>query len=169
MNWTQNNNVLSKPSLSLNNVLSQHAELFNGELGLLKGVTIKFNVCSDSKPMYYKPQAVPFALREGLYPTSAKVTAIKKLPSPKCKTQLIGLVNYYSKFLPKLSTTLAPLYADLQKSHKWTWTQTEDTAFQKVKSALSSDALLVHFDPKREISITCDFVYHTRWMMVNDN
>ena len=77
--------------------------------------------------------------KHGLHPTVAKVEAIKQAPVPKDITQaFLGLVNYYSKFLLNLATTLAPLYGLLQKSHKWKWTQTEESAFQKVKSELSS-------------------------------
>ena len=58
----------------------------------------------------------------GLHLKVAKVEAIKQAPVPKDFTQLkafLGLVDYYSKFLPNLATTLATRYGLLQKSHKW--------------------------------------------------
>ena len=48
---------------------------------------------------------------EGLRPTQEKVHALTKA-SPRNVSQLwsfVGLVNYYGKFLPNLSSTLAPL------------------------------------------------------------
>ena len=53
--------------------------------------------------------------QEGLHPTAGKVEAIQKAPAPAPanKTQLkafFGLVNYYCKFLPHLSSRLSPLY-----------------------------------------------------------
>ena len=54
----------------------------------------------------------------GLQPTEEKVWAIVNSPTPQNKSQLqsfLGLINYYAKFLPNLSTTLAPLYALHQK------------------------------------------------------
>ena len=48
----------------------------------------------------------------GLQPTDFKVQAIKNAPAPMDVSQLksfLGLVNYYCKFLPNLSNTLAPL------------------------------------------------------------
>ena len=47
---------------------------------------------------------------DGLYPTSEKVCTILEAPVLKDVTQLrsfLGLVNYYGKFLPQLSSTLA--------------------------------------------------------------
>ena len=48
-----------------------------------------------------------------LQPSEAKVAAITGTPAPTNKTELesfLGLVNYYVKFLPNLTTVLAPLY-----------------------------------------------------------
>ena len=59
---------------------------------------------------------------EGLRPTQEKVRTINDAPAPQNVTQLrsyLGLVNFYSKFLPNLSTLLAPLYHLLQKEVKW--------------------------------------------------
>ena len=60
----------------------------------------------------------------GSHPTEEKVCAIVDTLVPKDMTQLrsfLGLVNYDGKFLPQLSSTLAPLYALLQKKARWTW------------------------------------------------
>ena len=60
---------------------------------------------------------------EGLRPTQEKVRALTEAPSPKSVSQLrsfLGLVNYYGKFLPNLSSTLAPLHRLLQKKTTWT-------------------------------------------------
>ena len=47
----------------------------------------------------------------GLQPTTAKVEAIQRAPAPTDVSQLksfLGLINYYGKFLPNLSSVLAP-------------------------------------------------------------
>lgn len=95
----------------------------------------------------------------GLHPTEEKVRAIVDAPVPKDVTQLksfLGLVNYYGKFLPQLSSTLAPLYALLQKKARWTWGAVQDKAFQEAKGQLTSPCLLVHFDPRKELVLSCD-------------
>ena len=66
----------------------------------------------------------------GLHPSPAKVQAIQKAPAPTNITELrafLGLVNYYHKFLPNLSSTLSPLHRLLRKGTKWNWTQNQQT------------------------------------------
>ena len=61
---------------------------------------------------------------EGLQPTAEKIKAVQDAPPPKDISQLksfLGLVNYYGKFLPDLSSVLAPMYRLLQKCTTWSW------------------------------------------------
>lgn len=51
--------------------------------------------------------------QNGLHSTADKVAAIKLVQKPGYVTQLkafLGLVNFYSKFLPNLATVLEPLH-----------------------------------------------------------
>ncbi|XP_042372461.1 uncharacterized protein K02A2.6-like [Plectropomus leopardus] len=96
---------------------------------------------------------------EGLCPVEDKVRAIKEAPSPKCVTELrsfLGMVNYYGKFLPDLSKVLAPLYKLLHNDTKWQWCEEQEGAFKEVKELLHSATLLVHFDPDKDITLSCD-------------
>lgn len=65
-------------------------------------------------------------------------------------------MNYYGKFLPDLSNLLAPLYRLLHKDTKWSWGADQEQAFREVKQLLTSECLLVHFDPNKELLIACD-------------
>ena len=50
---------------------------------------------------------------DGVHPLPDKVDAIKNAPTPQNVRQLksyLGLLSYYSKYLPNLSSVLAPLY-----------------------------------------------------------
>ena len=96
---------------------------------------------------------------EGLHPTPEKVKAIQEAPKPQSVTELksfLGLLSYYSKFLPNMSTTLAPLYSLLQKNRKWEWRREQQQAFESAKALLQSDALLVHYDPQKPLMLACD-------------
>ena len=42
----------------------------------------------------------------------------------------VGMVNYYAKFLPYLSSTLAPLYGLLEKKTSWSWGKEQEAAFK---------------------------------------
>ena len=59
-------------------------------------------------------------------------------------------------FLPNLSSTLAPLYRLLEKQAKWIWSAAQDLAFQAAKKQLTSPCLLVHYDPQKELLLSCD-------------
>ena len=54
----------------------------------------------------------------GIHPTKGKVKAIQEAPQPRNVTELrsfLRIINYYGKFLPNLSTKLAPLYQLLKR------------------------------------------------------
>ena len=56
---------------------------------------------------------------EGIQPMQEKICAIRDASVPTDLHQLkhfLGLLNFYTKFLPNLSTVLAPLYSLLQKN-----------------------------------------------------
>ena len=53
---------------------------------------------------------------EGLHPLSEKVCAIVEAQGPQDVGELkLGLISYYSWFLPNIATMLAPLYQLLRK------------------------------------------------------
>ena len=88
-----------------------------------------------------------------------KVKALQEVPTPKNVTELksfLGMLSYYSKFLPNLSTELAPLYKLLQQSVPWKWNTEQQKAFDRSKQLLTSSQLLVHFNPDLEIILACD-------------
>ena len=96
---------------------------------------------------------------DGLYPTKEKTRAIVEAPTPQDISQLrsfLGMINYYSKFLPNLSSTLAPLYRLLEKKTGWSWGEKQEAAFQTAKKQLTSTRLLVHYDPRRPLVLSCD-------------
>ena len=97
--------------------------------------------------------------QKGLHPTKEKVRAIVEAPAPQNITQLkscLGMLNYYSKFLPNLSTLLAPLYKLLHKKISWQWGKAQQEAFCKAKELLVSSPVLVHFDPAKPLGLSCD-------------
>ena len=98
-------------------------------------------------------------MEHGIQPTVEKVRSIKEAPRPQNLQELrafIGLINYYSKFLPNLSSKLAPLYSLLNKGQKWHWGPQQIEAFQTAQDALQADTLLVHYDPSKPLVLACD-------------
>lgn len=63
---------------------------------------------------------------DGVHPIKDKIECIEKAPSPQNITQLksyLGLLNYYGKFIPMLSSVLKPLYDICKSSISFHWTK----------------------------------------------
>ena len=96
---------------------------------------------------------------EGLHTAPDKIDAITNAPRPKNLHQLrsfLGLVNYYGKFLPSLSTTTYPLNQLMQANYKWKWSKECDEAFKKLKEQLCCKPVLIHYDPILPLKLACD-------------
>ena len=78
---------------------------------------------------------------DGVRPTltEEKRRAIVNAPTPQDVGQLqscLGLLTYYSKFLPHLASTLSPLYSLLEKQRSWSWGRAQQSAFLQAKQLL---------------------------------
>ena len=95
----------------------------------------------------------------GIQPLPEKVRAIAEAPAPIDKPELqsyIGMVTYYDKFLPQLSTVLEPLHRLLRKDAKFVWKQAQQEAFEKSKQMLQCSPVLAHYDPSKPLVLTVD-------------
>ena len=93
---------------------------------------------------------------KGLQPTEGKIRAIVEAPVPQNVSQLkafLGMLNYYAKFLPNISSRLAPLYKLLQKAVTWSWGTKQQKAFKEAKNALTSAEVLVHYDSTKQLRL----------------
>ena len=96
---------------------------------------------------------------KGLQPTEGKIKAIVEAPAPQNVSQLkafLGMLNYYAKFLPNISSRLAPLYKLLQKAVVWSWGAKQQRAFKEAKNALTLAEVLVHYDSTKQLRLSCD-------------
>ena len=97
--------------------------------------------------------------KEGIQPMEDKVEAITNAPPPWNVSELksyLGMINYYQKFLPNLSSVLALLHSLLNSKTHWHWGKDQQQAFAQSKSFLKSSRLLVHYDDKKELILACD-------------
>ena len=97
--------------------------------------------------------------KNGIRPTPAKVRAIQSVPEPQNVRQLkafLGLLTYYSRYIPDRSQKLAPLYTLLQKSVPWHWGAAQAASFRWARDVLSSDSVLGHFDINKRQVLVCD-------------
>ena len=97
--------------------------------------------------------------REGLHKSAEKVEAVLNAPRPNDGAEVrsfLGLINYYHRFLPNLSTVIHPLTQRLEKNHQWKWTEQCEIAFHKVKEMITSEQVLTHYDPSLPLRLACD-------------
>lgn len=97
--------------------------------------------------------------QDGLHPMNDRVQAITDMPPPTNLSKLrafLGMINFYGKFLPNLSTVLAPLYRLLRKEKSWKMEEVERKSFEAAKNLLKSPNLLIHYDGSRDLVLTCD-------------
>ena len=96
---------------------------------------------------------------EGLHTMANKLEAIVQAPKSHNLQELrsiLGLLNYYGKFISNLATLIHPLNCLLQHDHEWKWTTECDLAFQQAKKVLSSSHMLVHCDASLPITLAGD-------------
>lgn len=89
----------------------------------------------------------------------AKVKAIRDMARPinaDGVKRFLGLITYYSRFIPNLSITSYPLRCLLKKDKRWMWTAACEAAFLKLKAKLCSDRVLTPFDPAIPLVLTTD-------------
>lgn len=93
------------------------------------------------------------------YTRQEKIEAVVKAPQLTSVSELrsfLGIVNYYSRFLTRLSSMLYPLYQLLVKGHSWNWTDECHRSFNYIKEMITSKEVLTHCDLELLLCLTTD-------------
>ena len=114
------------------------------------------NVKLNFEKLQYKQTQVDFFgetyTTDGRKPSSDKVQAITNMPQPVNKKELqsfIGMVNYLSKFTPRLSE-LAECLRDLIRINvPFQWGPEHTEAFAGIKQEIIHAPVLKYYDPKK--------------------
>ncbi|PIO73744.1 hypothetical protein TELCIR_04276 [Teladorsagia circumcincta] len=121
------------------------------------GFKVRLDKCTFCRP---EIQYLGFILdKNGRRLNPEKIDAIKNMDEPKNIAQLrsfLGMITYYSAFVPTMRNLRGPLDALLKKDVKWRWTSKEQEAFEDLKKALTSDVNLAHYDPHQKIIVAAD-------------
>ena len=105
-------------------------------------------------------QYLGFVISSGSYrPSPNKTAAVAQFPVPtdlKSLQRFIGLSNYYRQFIPDFSRIASPLTFLTRKGVPFKWSDEQQTAFNQLKTLLTSEPILTIFDPNRDIILQTD-------------
>jgi hypothetical protein len=96
----------------------------------------------------------PSVLRD---PDPRRVADLLNAPQPNSAHEVrsfIGMANYSSKYIRDFATLTAPLRNLTKKDVRFEWTQTHQTAFEKLKNTLAIAPCMSYFDKNKQTSVT---------------
>lgn len=88
-----------------------------------------------------------------------KVIDLANMPAPQDKKgiqRLLGTLNFFSRYIPNMSTITHPLRELLGKNVPFHWTLTHDTAWKKIKLILSTAPVLGYYDVNKPVILQAD-------------
>ena len=96
---------------------------------------------------------------KGRTPDPNRVDAIKSMPTPTNVAALqsfLWLANYYNSSMPNIHILSTSLNHLLKKDVKWNSTDECKKVFEKLKTALTSNLALTHYNPNKQIYVASD-------------
>ena len=87
------------------------------------------------------------------------MSAVKNMAVPTSASDVrrfLGMCNYLARFIPKLSQASEPLRRLTEGEAEFQWGQTEQVAFDLLKSIIGQDQLLTFYDVNKPVVIQCD-------------
>lgn len=139
--------------------VEEHVKILKLVLIRLNDVNLKLNI---DKCEFFKNKITYLGFHidsKGLSKTNERVESVLQSPIPQDISELrafVGLVNYYSRFIPNYADKMVPLYQLLQKENDFVWNNKCQTAFEQMKSEVTTDRVLAHFDPTLPIILESD-------------
>ncbi|XP_046563364.1 uncharacterized protein K02A2.6-like [Haliotis rubra] len=95
----------------------------------------------------------------GFHPMKEKIQAITEAPHPKNITELrafLGMINFYSRVLREYVYPAVTTVSSALSRHGLEVDDQARDVFQKCKTMLSSESVLVHYDMNKSLTLACD-------------
>uniref|UniRef100_A0ABD2VZA1 RNA-directed DNA polymerase n=1 Tax=Trichogramma kaykai TaxID=54128 RepID=A0ABD2VZA1_9HYME len=93
-------------------------------------------------------------------PGERKIVAISEFPAPRNEHEVrrfIGMASYFRRFVRNFAHIAAPLSALLKKDSKFVWGEKQQSAFDEIKTILSSRPVLIPYNAKAsKTELHCD-------------
>lgn len=93
---------------------------------------------------------------EGIHTDPDKIEAVQNWPTPRSVKEInsvLGLCSYYMKFVKGFTR---PLHKACQKGIKFTWTETCQDAFEKLKKSMITPPILIYPVPGKRFILDTD-------------
>ncbi|GBM45039.1 Retrovirus-related Pol polyprotein from transposon 17.6 [Araneus ventricosus] len=91
--------------------------------------------------------------------SSSKVEAVIRMQQTRnvqVLRQFLGMITYYSRLIPNVSTITYPLRKLFRKNQKFYWNKEREKVILKLKAEISSDRVLLPFDPELPVALETD-------------
>ena len=88
-----------------------------------------------------------------------KFGQFRKIPPPENVAgiqRILGMSQYLSKILPRLSDITKPLRDLTRQDAEWIWDEPQQSAFECLKQAVSATPVLRYYNLKKDVTIQCD-------------
>jgi hypothetical protein len=95
----------------------------------------------------------------GVRPTLSNQQVVQDFRAPQSKEEVrsfLGLVNFSARFIPNFSSITGPLRELTKKDSIFSWSQEHQTAFEKLKTIISSAPALGFYDKEAETILVTD-------------
>lgn len=141
----------------------EHDKILEAVIKRAKENGVRFN----KNKLQYKVNSVKYLGQvfsaDGVQPDPEYINAIMKLKVPANKKELlkiIGMINYLTKYIPRLSDIMLPLRELTKEKVSFAWTENHTDIFNKIKNLITQIPNLKIFDPKLPIEIQTDASLH---------
>lgn len=137
----------------------EHLEHLQTILQALRKANLKINTEKSvfcKKELRYLGHVVG---QGGIQTDPDKVKAIKDLPAPTDITgvrRVLGMVGWYSKFVPNYTEIVAPLNSLLSKNTKFSWGKEQQEAFKRIKQKMTEAPIISCPDFSRPFYLQTD-------------
>lgn len=139
--------------------ISEHEELLGRVLYRIatNGLELQLNKCLFlHKELEFLGYIVS---AEGIKPGRRKVEDILRYPVPTSihsAHSFISLCSFFRRFVPRFSAIAHPINKLLRKDAKFSFDEECVTAFEKLKTILTSEPVLANYDPNNETELHTD-------------
>ena len=121
------------------------------------------NVKLNYEKLQYKCTEVNFYgetyTTDGCQPAQSKISAIVEMPSPSSKKEVqsfISMINYLSKFSPRLTELAEPIRELTKEKVPFNWGSEHQESFTMLKNEIVREPLLAYYTPQKETILQTD-------------